>query len=81
MISWVSTPAWGDLTGEAGGAALAALASTCSPEELFAWGLPAEETVLNQVIFPCFLFSLLNLLTCLSLILMNLSSLTLPINS
>ena len=92
LIAWVSAPAWGacDLTGEAGGEALiaqvsvpvlVAWASACSPEELFAWGLPTGGTALNQVIFHCFLISLLNLLTCLSLILMNLSLLTLSINS
>ena len=82
LAAWASVlSAWGNLTGEAGGEAITAWASACSPEELLTKGLPTGGTVLNQVIFPCFLISLLNLLTCLSLILMNLISLTLSINS
>ena len=68
VLSAQELPIWGEETLATQGPALSAQ------------GLPGG-TTLNQVIFPCFLScSLLNLPTCLSLILRNLNSLTLSIN-
>ena len=76
LSAWTALSAWELPTW--GGETLAAENQHSLPRDcLFVWG----EQALNQVIFPCFLRSnLLNLLTCLSIILRNLSSLTLSIN-
>ena len=54
LIAWISVPAWGDLTGEAGEQHWLPGHQHDALRSYLPGGYLLRETVLNQVIFPCF---------------------------